>query len=130
MIRIDTTELRRQTVEILRAAGATFAFLHGSTTREPGSQSPARDLDVGAWWVSDPPPSFAVVLPPGVDLTVLNTAPLELAGTIAARGHLLFDDDPVQRVRWQSTTRKIYFDERPRLERAHREFAQSVLDGR
>ena len=52
-------------------------------------------------------------MPPGVDLLVLDHAPLELAGRVAARGRLLFDDDPVSRVRWEATTRKIYFDELP-----------------
>ncbi len=57
-------------------------------------------------------------MPPGVDLLVLDHAPLELAGRVAARGRLLFDDDPVSRVRWEATTRKIYFDELPRITRA------------
>jgi uncharacterized protein len=43
---------------------------------------------------------------------------------------LLFDDDPVGRVRWEATTRKIYFDELPRITRAHREFAASVTGTR
>jgi hypothetical protein len=64
---------------------------------------------------------------PGVDLLILDDAPLELAGRVAVRGKLLFDDDPVSRVRWEATTRKIYFDELPRITSAHREFAASVL---
>jgi uncharacterized protein len=39
---------------------------------------------------------------------------------------LLFDDDPQSRVLWVAQTRKIYFDERPRIERSHREFAESL----
>ena len=46
------------------------------------------------------------------------------AGGLGPR--LLFEDDPVARVRWEATTRKIYFDELPRLTRAHREFAAAV----
>jgi len=45
---------------------------------------------------------------------------------VAAGGRLLFDDDPVTRVRWEATTRKIYFDELPRIMRSHREFAASI----
>ncbi len=52
-----------------------------------------------------------VLLPPGVDLVVLNGAPLELAGRIALHGLVLFDDDPPARIRWTATTRKIYADE-------------------
>lgn len=69
-------------------------------------------------------------VPPGVDLLVLDTAPLELAGRVAVDGLLLFDDAPAERVRWVATTRKIWFDERPRFERAHREFLESVRRGR
>lgn len=65
-------------------------------------------------------------MPPGVDLLVLDRAPLELAGRVATSGKLLFDDDPVVRVRWEATTRKIYYDELPRITRSHREFAANV----
>lgn len=74
--------------------------------------------------------SFDVLLPATVDLVVLNTAPLELAGRIAQHGTVLFDDDPPARVRWVAMTRKIYADERPRLERSHHRFAEAVLRGR
>jgi hypothetical protein len=65
-----------------------------------------------------------VPLPTGVDLVVLNGAPLELVGRIALDGALLFDDDPPVRVRWVATTRKVYADEQPRLRRSHREFVE------
>jgi hypothetical protein len=61
-----------------------------------------------------------------VDLLVLDGAPLEPAGRVAARGTLLFEDDQVARVRWEAMTRKIYFDEVPRIARAHREFAAAA----
>lgn len=102
--------------------------MHGS--RATGTHRPDSDLDVAAWWADEPPASFEVLLPSGVDLTVLNSAPLELAGRIALDGHLLFDDEPAARVRWVATTRKIYLDERPRFDRSHREFQQAVLHGR
>lgn len=75
------------------------------------------------------PASFEVSLPPDVDLLVLNTAPLELAGPVAVSGELPFETDPQERVRWQAMTRKIYFDERPRMDRAHREFLEAVRHG-
>jgi predicted nucleotidyltransferase len=112
----------------LRRAGAVFAFVHGS--RAAGTHRHDSDLDVAAYWPVAAPASFEVDLPRGVDLVVLNTAPLELAGRIAVDGQLLYDDDPPARVRWVATTRKIYFDERPRLLRAHREFAASLRRGR
>lgn len=65
----------------------------------------------------------------GIDLLVLNAAPLEVRGRLALRGILVLDADPVARVRWESTTRKVYRDERPRIERAHREFPEAVRHG-
>lgn len=78
----------------------------------------------------NPPAPYDVDLPPGVDLLVLNGAPLELAGRVSTEGVLLFDDDPPARVRWVAVTRKIWFDERPRFERAHREYLEVVRRGR
>jgi uncharacterized protein len=121
-------ELRRAIVDALRDSGAAFAFIHGSTVQ--GTARAGSDIDVAAWWASDAPPSFEVLLPPRVDLLVLNDAPLELAGRVAVDGVLLFDDDPQSRVLWVAQTRKIYFDERPRIERSHREFAESLRRGR
>jgi len=115
-------------VEALRAAGARFGFVHGS--RAAGTHRPDSDLDVAGWWPGTAPASFEVDLPEGVDLLVLNGAPLEIAGRIAAHGQLLFDDDPPARVRWVATTRKIYADELPRMERSRREFLESARRGR
>jgi len=120
--------LKRAIIDVLRDAGAVFAFIHGSTAR--GSARADSDIDVAAWWASDAPSSFEVLLPPRVDLLVLNGAPLELAGRVAVEGVLLFEYDPIARVRWLAQTRKIYFDERPRIERSHREFAESLRRGR
>ena len=115
-------------VSVLRQAGAVFALLHGSTvTGRAGARS---DLDVAAWWRADPPAAFEVLLPSRVDLMVLNSAPLELAGRVAVHGVVLFDDDPAARVHWVAQTRTIYFDERPRIERSHAEFAESLRRGR
>src|SRR4051812_44340530 len=109
-------------VRAVAEAGAAFALLHGSRAR--GTARPDSDVDLAAWWPGTAPAAFEVDLPIGVDLLVLNTAPLELAGRVAVDGILVLDTDPVARVRWVATTRKIYFDELPRIERAHREFAE------
>jgi hypothetical protein len=45
---------------------------------------------------------------------------------VAASGRLLFADDRGARVRWEAMTRKIYFDELPRISGSHREFAAAV----
>jgi predicted nucleotidyltransferase len=127
---VDEAEEARRTAEAvgaLRAAGARFAFVHGSRARR--THRPDSDLDVAAYWGAGAPVSFEVLLPSGVDLLVLDTAPLELAGRVAVDGVLLFDDDPAARVHWVATTRKIYFDELPRITRAHREFTESLRRG-
>ncbi len=117
----------RDAVAMLRQAGAQFAYLHGS--HAVGSQRADSDIDVAAYFGGpQPPSSFDLLLPPGVDLLVLDNAPLELAGRVAAGGRLLFEDDRAARVRWEAMTRKIYFDELPRITRAHREFAAALLD--
>lgn len=123
----DLDVLPTGTLDALRAAGARFALLHGS--RASGTHRPDSDVDVAAWWAEDPPPAFEVDVPAGVDLLVLNDAPLELAGRVAQDGVLVFDDDPPARVRWVATTRKIYADELPRLRRSHREFLDAVRRG-
>nr|WP_246325813.1 nucleotidyltransferase domain-containing protein [Actinomycetospora corticicola] len=112
----------------MRDAGARFALIHGS--RAAGTHREDSDTDVAAWWGGSAPASFEVSLPPSVDLLVLDTAPLELRGRVAQHGLLLFDDDAPARVRWVATTRKIYADERPRLDRAHREFLEGLRRGR
>ncbi len=76
----------------LRAAGARFAFTFGSVAE--GRATASSDFDVAAWWDGEAPDAWDVRMPNGVDLTVLNRAPLELAGRVAQRGDLLFDDDP------------------------------------
>ncbi|MGH3097567.1 MAG: nucleotidyltransferase domain-containing protein [Streptosporangiales bacterium] len=112
----------------LRTAGARFAFVHGS--RASGTPRPTSDLDVAAWWGMPAPNAWEVRLPAGVDLIVLDRAPLWLAGRIALRGRLLFDDDPSARVAWQADTRTVYLDELPAMEQTYEEYLQAVTDGR
>jgi len=118
-------ELARAAVAALRAAGARFAYLHGS--RATGTAREGSDTDLAAWFGRTPAPSSWEVggLPESVDLLVLDGAPLELAGRVAVHGRLLFDDDPPARVRWEATTRKIWADEAPRREQARRDFAEA-----
>lgn len=113
-----------QAVAALRERGASFAYLHGS--RAAGTAIDGSDIDIAAYFPRPAPAAFDIVLPPGVDLLVLNTAPLEIAGRVAQAGVLLFDSADDARVVWEATTRKIYADELPRITRAHREFIEAV----
>lgn len=112
----------------LREQGAVFAYLHGS--RAAGTARPDSDVDVAAWF-GRPVDAWVVAgpLPEQVDLLVLDDAPLELAGRVAMRGRLLFQDDPAARVHWEATTRKVYLDEQPRVEQARRDFADARRHG-
>lgn len=119
-------------IAALREAGARFAFVHGSRAVDSGLSADS-DLDVGAWWVKNPPTSWEVSLPGYADLVVLNTAPLWLAGRIAQYGRLLFDDDPPARVAWQADTRLWYADEIPAIRQRYAERTSQMAawaDGR
>jgi predicted nucleotidyltransferase len=125
----DVAMRTAEAVEALRRHGAAFAYLHGS--RANNSARPSSDVDIAAYFGGQhPPQAFEVLLPAGVDLLVLDNAPLELAGRVALHGTLLFEEDPSTRVAWEATTRKIYLDELPRITRAHKEFAEAVRRGR
>lgn len=113
-------------IATLRQAGALFAYVFGS--RATGSARAGSDLDVAAFFADREvdPSAVAARLPGTVDLLVLDGAPLELAGRVALEGRLLFDDDSPTRVAWEATTRKLYLDERPRMERARRDFVEGA----
>jgi predicted nucleotidyltransferase len=118
-------------IRVLRDAGAKFAFVFGSRT-DPAAEVPDEsDLDVAAYWgTGDAPEKWEVDLPRGVDLAVLDRAPLWLAGRVAMRGRLLFDDDPPARVAWQADTRLVYLDELPGLRQRQREWLEVISRGR
>jgi len=118
---------RSSAISALRDRGALFAYIFGSVAR--GEDMPESDLDIAALFPEPAPQSFDVPMPSGVDLLVLNTAPLEIKGKIALDASLLFEDDEVARVRWESTTCKINLDERYRIERSHREFLEKLSRG-
>jgi predicted nucleotidyltransferase len=124
----DLTAVLAAVEPVLRRHGARFCYLHGSAANE--TATPGSDVDVAAWfgravdsWV------VAADLPDHVDLLVLDGAPLELAGRIAQHGQLLWEDDAAIRVAWQGSTRKVFLDERPRVEQARRDFVQGRLRG-
>jgi predicted nucleotidyltransferase len=116
--------LTAEAAAVLGQAGARFAYLHGS--RASGQSRADSDIDIAAHFGGRPPNAFDLLLPSGVDLLILDDTPLELAGRVAVGGRLLFEHDQVARVRWEAMTRKIYFDELPRITRSHREFAAAV----
>lgn len=121
--RADLTEV----VQILVSAGALFALIHGSYAT--GLSHSESDLDVAAYFGGEVPLSCDVLLPAGIDLTVLNDAPLEFKGRIAAKGELFFETQQGNSANWVAFTRKVYFDERFRFERFHKEFLEALSNG-
>jgi predicted nucleotidyltransferase len=119
---------REAIVRSLREAGARFAFLHGSQVS--GKARESSDIDVGAHFGGRDPAAFDIDVPPRVDLSVLDSAPLELAGRVALHGELLFDDDPPLRVEWQAQTRLIYLDEEIRQKALDKIFLEARRRGR
>lgn len=107
--------------------GARFAYLHGS--QASGQARADSDIDLAAYFDPPVPAAFEVDVPAGIDLLILNTAPLEIRGRIALHGQLVLEVDPVARVRWESMTRKIYLDEKPRIDRSHADFLAAVARG-
>ncbi|MBA3295179.1 MAG: nucleotidyltransferase domain-containing protein [Geodermatophilaceae bacterium] len=122
MVRVDLEA--DAIVAALRAAGARFGYLHGSRNDE--TSRPTSDVDVAAWFGTRAPASWELALPGDVDLLVLDTAPLYLAGRVALQGRLLFDDEPAARVRWEADTRTVYLDERPYIEAMATEYLEAV----
>lgn len=114
---------------VLRDRGALFAFVHGSRAHGDGVRSDS-DLDVAAWWGHAPPAPWEVDVGAGVDLLVLDDAPLWLAGRIAQHGRLLFDDDPPARVTWQADTRLRYLDDLPALTQRRRSALSRFAESR
>ena len=124
---IDRHEVELHASDALREAGARFAFVFGSHVE--GTAGATSDLDVAAWWGHDVPNAWDVLVPAGVDLLVLDGAPLWLRGRVALDGELLFDDDPPTRVAWQADTRCMYLDELPQLRRRQREWLEVMTGG-
>lgn len=122
----EATGYEDAVVASLRAGGAAFAYVHGS--RATGQERAGSDLDVAAYFGEPVPSSWDVPLPAGVDLLVLDTAPLYLAGRVALAGRLLFDDDPPTRVAWEADTRTVYLDERPFIEQMAHEYLDALAD--
>lgn len=114
---------------VLEGHGAEFALAFGSRVR--GDARADSDLDLGVWGRQLDPFALAAALDgftPPIDVTDLTTAPLRLAGRVANQGVVVFDVDPVARVRWVAETRGRAADERIRRERFDREFLTAVIE--
>jgi len=111
----------------LREHGAHFAYVHRSVAK--GTASPDSDLNVAAFFIDPAPVNFMVKLPENVFLLVLNDCALEVPGRVALDGELFLAVDEGAWIDWETRTRKIYLDEKYRIDRSHREFLESPTHG-
>ncbi len=110
---------------IERNPSVVFAYVFGGVAR--GRVTPLSDLDIAVFLdehVSHGEVKANLAAELGtflasdaVDIVVLNTAPLSLAGRVLADAKVLVDRDPSRRYEYESLTRRMFFDFRY-LERA------------
>jgi len=113
-------------------ARVVAAYAYGS--RVDGRPLPLSDLDLALVLSGEPPqedPLFAerlaariaTTLGTGieVDAHLAECLPLGVRGRVVTSGVLLYERDPVRRVEFETSTRRLYFDFLPILERDARE---------
>lgn len=121
----------QQLAEFFQAGNEAIAcgYLFGSVTR--GEASEKSDIDIAVLYRHSPTPGFDAVGVPlagelerllgkPVDVVVMNSAPVDLIHRILRDGILIFDRDPVFRVRFEVIARNKYFDLKPILDRYRR----------
>ncbi len=95
-----------------------FAYLFGGITA--GKVKPLSDIDLAVYLVGMERPAevkldlfeklsdlFGTA---EIDLVILNTAPVSLAGRVLGKKRVLVDKDPYQRHRYESLTLREFFD--------------------
>ena len=105
------------------------AYLFGSTAR--GTRRASSDVDLGILLAGDPPTTLqglkldlegelerTLDLP--VQLVVLNSASPDLVHRVLRDGILLLDRDPSARIRFETSSRREYFDVLPYLRQYRR----------
>jgi predicted nucleotidyltransferase len=105
--------------------GVLFAYLFGSAAT--GTRTPRSDVDL-AVFVSDDADRHAARLAvaraasrqlgtDAVDVVLLNTAPVSVAGRVLGTRRVLLDRDPYARHRYESLTARLFQDFRIRERR-------------
>jgi len=95
-----------------------FAYLFGSLAR--GNPTPLSDIDIAVFLIEGVDPAekkmdilghlVELVGTDEIDLVILNTAPLSLAGRILKNRKVIADTAPFLRHRYESLTLREYFD--------------------
>jgi predicted nucleotidyltransferase len=118
---------------VLADHGVAVAYLFGS--RAKGTARPDSDHDVAVLFAAADPPLDATVrlaadlgpvLGTSVDVVDLDLATLELRGTVADSGRLLYSSDEIRRVRFEVEARMRWIEFRPVLQTTTREYLRRV----
>lgn len=119
--------------ETFRTHDVAVAYLFGS--RAVGAHTSTSDHDIAVLFSSDQLPIDATarlaaalgkVMDTDVDVVDLERASIELRGTVAIHGKLLFSSDEPRRVRFEGQARNAWFDFRPVLEATTAGYLQRV----
>jgi len=130
--RPDFDEVRTALAHVARTLpGLAAAYAYGSRAR--GSANTGSDLDLALVMgpAARPGPLFAETVATrleqrlasrvDVDAHRVDHLPLSVLGRVVTEGVLVFDGDPSARVEFEVSTRRLYFDFLPFLERDARE---------
>ncbi|MGF1662823.1 MAG: nucleotidyltransferase domain-containing protein [Kineosporiaceae bacterium] len=118
---------------VLAAHGVAVAYLFGS--RAAGTARPDSDHDVAVLFASAEPrldatvrlgADLSAVFGTAVDVVDLDRAGLELRGTVAESGRLLYSADETRRVRFEVDARMRWIEFRPVLEETTRAYLHRV----
>jgi predicted nucleotidyltransferase len=125
-LRAAVTEVLKESPEV------AAAYLYGSQAR--GSTQPLSDIDLAFVLREDFRPKDPLIAerlaariastlrtPVEVDAHVAEDLPLPVRGRVVTTGILLYERDPARRVDFETSTRRLYFDFLPLLERDARE---------
>ena len=128
MTEISLDRLRTAVSAVVRDVPEVAAvYAYGSRTS--GRPLPHSDLDLAFVLAGAPPPDpllaerlsarIAVELRTGIEIDghLAEHLPLPVRGRVVTTGVLLFERDPVRRVGFETTTRRLYFDFLPFIER-------------
>ena len=118
-----------------RTKGIAAVYLFGSVAS--GRVWRESDVDVAVLFTKDPPRTLSgrhfglgfdlqEVVGRSVDLVVLNFASADLVHQVLKTGKLLFEGDPVARVRFEVRKRSEYWDLKPSLDA----YRSGLLKGR
>lgn len=114
-------KLEEASAGVLAEEPVLFAYLYGS--HATGTTHPRSDVDVAVFATREVPPEgylemrlrLAAALGdaariPGVEVLVLNDAPLPVRGRAVRDGVLIYSRDEPARVRYEGKTLKEFFD--------------------